>query len=230
MVIFYDLAHQTEALMNVRTESLAMATEALSVLIVDDHILLGETLVASLGSKPGFDVTAVPGVDSALAAIESHGLFDVVLLDYDLPGENPFNAIGKLIKENSGGVALFSGIAKWGVVDRALDLGVVGFIPKTAHLATLQHAISLIASGSPYLPIEYLRREISDSELALDLRPLEKGVLLRLCKGLTNKEIGRDLDLSEVSVKMHVRTLFGKLGVSNRTQAAIVARQLGFDS
>lgn len=206
-----------------------MKVDTITVLLVDDHILLGDMLVRSLGSDAGFDVVAVCDFHSALAAIEKHGRFDVVLLDYDLPGEDHVKVISKLIKVNSGGVALFSGVAKWTVVDRALDLGVVGFIPKTLHLAALRHAISLIASGSPYLPIEYLRRKKSDSELAFDLRTLEKGVLLRLCKGLTNKQIGRELDLSEIAVKMHVRSLFGKLGVSNRTQAALIARELGLD-
>ncbi len=207
---------------------IAIEGSVLSVLIVDDHLLLAETLAASLGSIRGFDVASVANVDGAIAAIEAHGVFDVVLLDYDLPGEDPFNAISKLIDKNCGDVALFSGVAKWGVVDRALNLGVAGFIPKTVRLTTLQHAIRLIASGSPYLPIEYLRRKRSGAEQRLDLRELEKDVLLRICTGLTNKEIGRELDISEVAVKMHVRTLFGKLCVSNRTQAAIVARELGF--
>jgi DNA-binding NarL/FixJ family response regulator len=54
-------------------------------------------------------------------------------------------------------------------------------------------------------------------------------LILRLSKGLTNKEIGLELDLSEINVKMHMRALFSKLGVKNRTQAALRARDLGFD-
>jgi DNA-binding NarL/FixJ family response regulator len=202
--------------------------QSLRVLVVDDHLLIGETIVRSFERVPGFDVFAVGDVKAAIAQIKESGRFDVILLDYDIPGEEPMAAMTLLIKENSGGVALFSGVAKWSVVDRAMDLGAIGFIPKTAALSTLRHAISLIASGVPYLPIEYLRRNSSVGDSGIDFKPIEVGILKRLCQGLANKEIGRELDLNEITVKMHVRSLFSKLGVTNRTQVVLAAQKLGY--
>jgi two-component system nitrate/nitrite response regulator NarL len=210
-------------------KTLDAASASVSVLVVDDHIILGDTLAQTLEVVANFDVKPVSSVDGALAAIEEHGRFDVILLDYYLPNIDTFSVIKKLVKLNSGGVVLFSGVTKFGLIDRACDLGIVGFIPKTMHLSTLRHAIAVIASGSPFFPIEYLRRRKSDVELAFDFRPIEKSLILRLSKGLTNKEIGLELDLSEINVKMHMRALFSKLGVKNRTQAALRARDLGFD-
>lgn len=210
------------------TDQRANEETSSKVLVVDDHLLIGETIVRSLSLVGGFDVMAVTSVESAIAKINENGSFDVILLDYDLPGAEVWGGLARLIKANSGGVALFSGVAKWSVVDRAMDLGAIGFIPKTAHLKTLQHAISLIAAGEAYLPIEYMRRHRLDDDVKIGLKQIERSVLTRLCEGLTNKEIGRELDLNEVTIKMHVRSLFNKLGVSNRTQAVLAAQKQGY--
>ena len=213
--------------MNVRTDGYDTKEPGIRVLVVDDHLLVGEMIVRSLSLLRGFDAAAVADLDAALAAIESSGRFDVVLLDYDLPGHEGLSVLDKLNTVNAGGVALFSGVAKRSVIDRALQLGAAGFIPKTTHLKTLQHALNLIASGEPYVPLDYMRGGDLVSRTTLDLKPVEVAVAVRLCAGLTNKEIARELDVTEVTVKMHVRSLFGKLGVKNRTQAVLQYQKLG---
>lgn len=213
--------------MNVRVDGYDTEDRVIRVLVVDDHLLVGEMIVRSLSLLRGFDAAAVADLDAAVAAIEATGRFDVVLLDYDLPGQDGFSVLNQLHLANGGGVALFSGVAKRSVVDRALQLGAAGFIPKTTHLKTLQHALNLIASGEPYVPLDYMRRGDLQADTTLDLKPVEVAVAMRLCAGLTNKEIARELHVTEVTVKMHVRSLFGKLGVKNRTQAVLEYQKRG---
>lgn len=199
----------------------------LRVLIVDDHLMVGETIARLLSLTPEFNVMSVPDIHSANTLIVEQGVFDVVLLDYEMPGMDALEGMSRLIEANSGGVALFSGVAKWTVVDRAIDRGAVGFVPKTAHPKTLQNAIRLMADGEVYLPAEYMRRSRFEEVSAIDLTQAERKVLELLCEGMTNKEIGRELNLNEVNVKMHVRSLFRKLGARNRTQAVLAAQKLG---
>lgn len=213
--------------MNLRHRSEQLNETTIRVMVVDDHLLVGEMIVRSLATHPDFDVIAVAEVDEALALIENNERFDIVLLDYDIPGEDGVDLLKRFLSANAGGVVLFSGVAKRSVVDRALELGAVGFIPKTTPLKALQHAISLIASGECYVPVDHMRGN-SNPEASLELKPIEASVATRLCAGLTNKAIARELDLTEVLVKMHVRTLFAKLGVSNRTQAVLAYQKLGF--
>lgn len=199
----------------------------INILIVDDHVLVGETTARSLSLVQGFNVVSVADVASAIALIAKNGTFDVILLDYEMPGTNVLDGMSHLIEVNEGGVALFSGVAKRTVVDRAIDRGAVGFVPKTAHLKTLQHAIRIIADGDVYLPAEYMLRDKQNQAPERDIKQAERKVLSLLCDGLTNKEIGRELDMEEVTVKMHIRSLFRKLDVRNRTQAVLVAQKLG---
>jgi len=200
-------------------------SENLRILVVDDHLLVAETVVAALMQDHGFHVDTAPDLDAALKAVRGAGRYDVVLLDYDIPGMEPLEAMRLLIEANDGHVALFSGIVGRIMVERAIDAGAAGFIPKTLPLRTLGHAIRFIADGEVYLPAEYIRRAGAESDLGL--KPREMQVLACLCEGLQNKEIGRQLGLNEVIVKMDVKAICRKLGARNRTQAVIAAQKQG---
>ena len=196
----------------------------LRVLVVDDHLLLAETVVAAL---KGFEVEAVADVDKALERIEETGRYDVIMLDYSLPGMKGLNGLRQLLEANGDCVALFSGEARWPIITRALELGAKGFIRKTLPLRTVENAIRLIADGDAYLPLEYLRQAARGDDSDSLLKPREKQVLTFLCEGQQNKEIARELGISEVIVKMDVKALCRKLGVRNRTEAALLARRDG---
>lgn len=201
--------------------------DALRVLLVDDHLLLIETVTASLVAKYGFHVTAAMDVDSALAEVRKGERFDVILLDYDVPGMDSLAGLRRLIDANKGGVALFSGVANWTVVERAMEKGASGFVPKTLPLKILGHAIRFIADGETYLPGDYVRRASTENESVYRLKPREFKVLALLCEGKQNKEIGRELGMDEVIVKMDVKSICRKLDARNRTQAVIIARDSG---
>ncbi len=203
------------------------ASDSLRVLVVDDHLLVAETVTAALAVEQGFQVDMAPDVDAALAAVDKARRYDVILLDYDVPGMDSLEGMRRLIKANGGGVALFSGVVNRMVVERAIDQGAAGFIPKTLPLRTLGHAIRFIADGEVYLPIDYVRRMGGGDDGGFGLKPREMKVLGFLCEGLQNKEIGRELGMEEVIVKMDVKAICRKLGARNRTQAVIAAQKHG---
>lgn len=206
---------------------IAKNPEDLRILIVDDHSLICETLAAVLSYDVGLQAVAVASVDDAMAKIKSSGRFDVVLLDYDVPGMDGLNGLRSLVDANNGAVALFSGVANRMVVERALDAGASGFIPKTLPLRTLRHAVRMIADGDLYLPGEFMRRAADANDGDLGLKPRELRVLALLCEGLQNKEIGREIGVEETIVKMDVKSVCRKMGARNRTQVVIEAMKRG---
>jgi DNA-binding NarL/FixJ family response regulator len=88
-------------------------------------------------------------------------------------------------------------------------------------------AVNLMASGDVFAPISLLMEEPEMAEALATLTRRETDVLRGICEGKSNKEIARDLDLQEVTVKLHVKTLSRKLGAKNRTHAAMIARDAG---
>jgi two-component system, NarL family, nitrate/nitrite response regulator NarL len=199
---------------------------ALRVLLVDDHSLICETLAMALADDD-LTIETVTSIDEARQAIEGSGRFDVVLLDYDVPGMDGLNGLRALSSLNEGAVVLFSGVASRPVVERALDAGANGFIPKTLPLRTLKHAIRFIADGETYLPADYMRRTGQGQVAELGLKQREMQVLVLLCEGMQNKEIGRVMGVEETIVKLDVKSICRKLGTKNRTQAVIEARNRG---
>jgi two-component system nitrate/nitrite response regulator NarL len=197
------------------------------VLLVDDHSLICETLMVALGADPALDLETASSVDGAHECIAKHGRYDVILLDYEVPGMNGLDGLRKLIAANSGSVALFSGVASRTVVERALDVGASGFIPKTLPLKTLKHAIRFISDGETFVPADFTRQAGWNQGETVGLKPREMKVLGYLCEGLQNKEIGREMDLAETIVKLDVKSICRKLGAKNRTQAVIEARKQG---
>jgi two-component system nitrate/nitrite response regulator NarL len=202
-------------------------SEKLSVLLVDDHKLLADSVAAVISAHSQHEIDTVGDIDAAAERISEHGPYDAVLLDYDIPGMEGLAGLRRLVTLNGKGVALFSGVAPWSVVDRAIELGAAGFIPKTLPLNSLFLALRFIAQGETYIPTDYMRRVARGEQGAFGLRPREMRVLGFLCEGLQNKEIGRELGLDEVIVKMDVKSVCRKLNARNRTQAVIMAKKSG---
>lgn len=197
------------------------------VLIVDDHSLVCETMAIALTSGSAITLEIVDCVDSASDLINARGRFDVVLLDYEVPGMDGLEGLKRLIEANNGSVALFSGVASHTIVERALEIGASGFIPKTLPLKTLKHAINFIADGETFIPADFIRRAGQTREDQLGLKPRELRVLALLCEGLPNKEIGRETGADEGLVKLDVKSICRKLGARNRTQAVLEAKRRG---
>ena len=199
----------------------------LNILLVDDHILISETIALSLKSDASIKLDCTESIDGAEDHITQKGKYNVVLLDYDVPGMNGFDGFRKLMQLNDGNVALFSGVASRNIVARALGMGAVGFIPKTLPLRTLKHAIRFMSDGEIFIPADFARMGAWETNDTKGLKPREMKVLVHLCEGMQNKEISRVMELPESIVKLDVKSICRKLGAKNRTQAVLEARKQG---
>ncbi|MBU6166010.1 MAG: response regulator transcription factor [Alphaproteobacteria bacterium] len=197
------------------------------ILIADDHDLLRDVLRSYLEAEGGFEVETVADLPQALAAIQRAAPFDLVLLDYSMPGMNGFDGLEQAVAQNGGRpVALMSGLAPAGVPDRVMACGAAGYLPKTLPARSVVNAIRFMAAGELYVPLDLARPATpGGADAPLSLR--ERQVLAALCAGHPNKEIARQLDLREPTIKLHVKLICRKLGARNRTHAAMIARERG---
>ena len=197
------------------------------ILIADDHELLRDVLRSYLEAEGGFAVDTVADLPQALAAIaEAAPPFDLVVLDYGMPGMDGYAGLDAALAASFGRpVALMSGLAPPGVAERVLDSGAAGYLPKTLPARSLVNAIRFMAAGETYMPIDLHRPSQTPQAETGGLSPRERQVLAGLCGGHANKEIARDLGLREPTIKLHVKLICRKLGARNRTQAAMIARE-----
>jgi two-component system nitrate/nitrite response regulator NarL len=202
----------------------------MKILIADDHDLLKDTLVLFLQGEGNIETVTASDFDGAISMVDTKGPFDLVMLDYNMPGMNGLEGLNKALAYNGGQtVALMSGIATRAVAEEALALGAAGFVPKTLSAKSLVNAVRFMAMGEQYAPIDFMTQEeeAAPNPLAEKLSRRELQVLEGLSQGKSNKEIARDLDLQEPTIKLHVKTLYRKIGAGNRTQAALIAKQEG---
>lgn len=197
------------------------------ILVADDHDLVRETIAAFLDDANVDQVQTVATLDDAVAAAQASGSFDLVLLDYNMPGMNGLEGLAQMKEANHGKpVAILSGSANRDVAEAALKAGAQGFIPKTLSARSLLSAARFMAAGEIYAPLDFMQQSTQTTD-GFHLTRREKDVLGGICEGKSNKEIARDLGLQEVTVKLHVKTLSRKLDARNRTHAAMIARDSG---
>ncbi|WP_386682664.1 LuxR C-terminal-related transcriptional regulator [Loktanella sp. R86503] len=200
------------------------------VLIADDHDLLRDTLVMFLESQGDIETASVGTFEEACSRIEADAPYDLVLLDYNMPGMNGLDGLRRAIGLKGGQrVALISGEATRQIAEDALEAGAAGFVPKSLPAKSLVNAVKFMAMGEQYAPIDFMTavEDVTANPMAEKLTNRELQVLKGLTEGKSNKEIARDLDVLEPTVKLHVKTLYRKIGAANRTQAAMLAREAG---
>jgi two-component system, NarL family, nitrate/nitrite response regulator NarL len=201
------------------------------ILLADDHPLFADALRGLIErSLPASGLTVVQDLDGARRALAEAGPYDLAILDLHMPGAHGFDGIEQ-IRANFPLIPLvvISGAATPADVARALQLGAKGFLPKTLPPSVLAAALQVLAAGGTYVPADYVSAQPAPTA-ASGLTPREAEVLALLAAGQANKEIGRALDLQEITVKLHVRNIFRKLGVRNRVEAANAAARLQLSS
>ncbi|MGD0479934.1 MAG: response regulator transcription factor [Terracidiphilus sp.] len=204
-----------------------MTTESIRVLIVEDHNVVREGLVALLKVADGLDVVgeAADGVE-AIAQFRKH-LPDITLIDLRLPRMSGVDVIERVRMETP--QARFIVLTTYdGDEDiyRALKAGARAYLLKGMTSEELISTIRAVHSGKSHIPPAIAER-LAERMGAQDLTPREVGVLEHIVQGRSNKEIAAELDISEATVKTHINSLLGKLGVTDRTQAATAAIQRG---
>jgi DNA-binding NarL/FixJ family response regulator len=216
----------------------------MKILVVDDHVLIREALrgvLKELDSQAAILEASDSG--QAIRLLEEHGDVGLVLLDLTLPDRDGFSLLGELRERYPGmSIVVMSALQDRTHVAKALDLGALGFIPKSAQREVMVGALKLVFSGGIYIPPQILAQEqtapaaaasraarapVSPADLGLTGRQLD--VLALMMQGKSNKAICRVLDLAEPTVKNHVTAILKALKASNRTEAVIAAGKLGWD-
>src|SRR5215207_4152492 len=212
-------------------------------LLIDDHALIREALQHVLKELAcDAHILEASNCRQAQILIEQNADLEVILLDLNLPDGNGFNLLTQ-VHEHSPQISIvvLSASTDRDDVLRALNLGAVGFIPKSGQRAVMLAALELVLSGGVYIPPEILARDQSSRQQCapkhhgtdrLRLSPTDFGiterqieVLALMMQGKSNKEICRILKLAEPTVKNHVAAILKALRVKNRTEAVIkVAR------
>jgi DNA-binding NarL/FixJ family response regulator len=204
---------------------------AIRILIADDHAVVRQGLRTFLTLDPEFEVVgeAQDGAEAVRVAHESRP--DVVLMDLLMPAMDGVTATQVIRRElpDTEVVALTSVLEDASVV-AAVRAGAIGYLLKDAEAQEMVRAIRAAAAGevqlSPKVAARLLREvRVPDPPEALTQR--EGEVLRLLAHGRANKEIARDLTISERTVKTHVHSILAKLGVQSRTQAALYAARIG---
>lgn len=215
-------------------------TATMRTLVVDDHPLMADALRLTLSELDrDAHVQTASDLQQAFDLASREPAFDLVMLDLGLPGCAGVQALERFRERFPGlPVVVVSAASDLASITTALDLGAMGFIPKTSPRDVLLQAVRLVASGGIYVPVEALKQRAQEpgsgaaraaprSEADLGLSPRQREVLSLLLKGLPNKLIARKLDISENTTKVHVSAVLHSLGVSTRTQAVLAASRLG---
>lgn len=199
------------------------------LLIADDHQMVLEMFEQFLSNVPDVVATTAPGLEEALASIDSEGPYDLVLLDLHMPGVVGLEGLERAIEHNKGKpVALLTSNPPSHIVSEVLQMGSCGMVLKTTSLQKFANEIRFMAAGGRYIPVELIERQrvVTANPKSAHLSDREMTVLEQLAEGKPNREIGKALGLAEATIKMHVKSICFKLEASNRTQAVIVARDM----
>ncbi len=205
--------------------------QQIRILLVDDHSLFRESLSRLLEAEPEFRIAATCAtVDEALAALDRHPV-DVVLLDYDLGEEQGTVFLDEAKRQGFAGRILMvtAGMSDTGTL-RAFESGSAGVFLKHSPPSQLVEAIHKVAGGEMWLDSRAVQSLVSgatgksgEQQTADSLTERERTVLKSVFEGLTNKEIGGRLQISESSVKAVLQQLFDKTGVRTRSQLVRIA-------
>jgi DNA-binding NarL/FixJ family response regulator len=209
----------------------------MKILIIDDHPVVREGLVAVLGQlAPDASVLQARDAWEGLQIVKAVCDLDAILLDVMMPGMDGLTAIGEFSRlRPEVPLIVLSSSENPAAIREALRAGALGYIPKSTDPKDIVAAVRSVLDGNIYVPASALRRDVGRAderksaapEASPLLTPRQLEVLGLICVGRSNKDIANALDLSDKTVKAHVTTIFKALNVVNRTQAANVARRLG---
>ncbi len=212
---------------------------SITVIIADDHPLFREALSLALDrALGGVEIVQAGDMAELEAAAREYDSADLVLLDLHMPGVQGFSALVYLRAHHPElPVCVVSANNNPIVMQRAMDHGAAAFIHKSASVDEIRNALTAVLAGDIWQPPELdaggsgtHQDEIEIAERIGELTPQQFRVLMMVAEGLLNKQIAYEIDISEATVKAHMTAIFRKLGVTNRTQAVLMAQRLAVES
>jgi two-component system nitrate/nitrite response regulator NarL len=212
----------------------AGASRRIRIVVIDDHTLFRRGITALLSRVPGFEVVgeAADGFDGIKSVAASRP--DVVLLDLHMPGISGIDALHAILKEAPGThIVMLTVSEEADDLVLALRAGALGYLLKNIESDFLVDSVRRAAEGesvmSPEMTAKLMREVRAGGTAAAQpaLSPREREILAYLARGASNKEIARDLDVAESTVKIHVQHILRKLDLTSRVQAAVWAVEHG---
>lgn len=217
----------------------------MQILVADDHKLVRDGLKPFLLElAPDAEILDAANMDEAMAASEGKTNLGLILLDLMMPGMDGLKGLALLkTKFPKVPVVIVSGFSSRDHVVAAVQAGAAGFIPKTVSGTAMVNALRLVLSGEKYLPSSTFfddpANQMSMPSMGAPrvvgtpppfdkLSRREAEILSLLVEGRTNKEIAIALDLQEITIKVHLRNVYRKIGAANRAQAVRIAMSSGW--
>ncbi len=202
------------------------------IIIADDHPLFRQALLGTLKTKltcaNWFEAQSIAELEQQLNA---HNDSDLLLLDLNIPGAHGFNTLIHVRNHfPQVPVAIVSAHEDHETISKAMKYGAAGFVPKSTQVDDIYAAIVTILSGNIWLPASFEQIHDNDdndvAERVASLTQQQYRILMMFAKGMLNKQIAYELNVSEATIKAHATAIFKKLAVRNRTQAVISISQL----
>ncbi len=202
-------------------------TEEISILVVDDHPVVRQGLVALLKTVPDMHVVAEAADGGEAVELYRQHKPAVTLMDLRLPTVGGVQAIQRIRAEfPAARVIVLTTYDGDEDIYRALQAGAKAYLLKGMSIDELISAIRAVHAGKSRIPAP-IAEKLAERMGGAELTNRELGVLQLIVRGMSNKEIASELVISEATVKTHINSLLGKLGVTDRTQAATAALQRG---
>ena len=216
----------------------------MKIVVADDHSLFADALKIMFEKlSPESDIILVNSVSAVEKRLREEQSPDMVILDLKMPDINGIEGLKSIkAKHRDLPVAIMSGLATRDDVHACMAAGADGFFPKTLSGQALVSAVNLVLTGEKFMPhnetanaaYNFNKKQMKQNKSGptpggrdIHLTPREYEVMKYLLKGASNKLIARGLDISVVTVKLHVKNICQKLNAKNRTQAALFATDLG---
>ena len=210
-------------------------SEQRKFIVADDHPLFREALIHAIHNcVTGAEIVEAESLATLYEAVEGNATADLLFLDLNMPGVSGFSALAYMRSNHASlPTVVVSAMDDPSIIQRAIQHGASGFIPKSSPIRTIETAINEILQGEVWLPdgIDLHDDRLSSDEEQIaaamsSLTPHQFRVLMMLGEGLLNKQIAYQLGVSEATIKAHVTAVLRKMRVTNRTQAVLAVQRL----